>query len=382
MDLRDSPQEATFRDRLRAWLSENLPPPLPAYADAAHDALTDWHKALYRGGWVGLSWPVEYGGQGLGPLEEAIFLDELGRAGAPQAPAIGYIGRAIMVHGTDEQKRRYLAPLLASDEMWCQGFSEPDAGSDLASLRTRAVLDGDHFVINGSKIWTSRAKFADFCLLLARTDPDVAKHAGISAIIVDMRTPGITVSPIEEITRNKDHFCQVFFDDVHVPASNLIGELNSGWTIAQTTMAYERGPADIGVHAPMAVLLARSAQSARERGLDGDVVVRRKLAHAAVALEVLRLRGLQALTARKRGAAPGPTGSVDKLLWSQTEQLVGRAAIDVLGVDASLGERDIYNRYLRSRAATILGGTAQIQRTILATRVLGLPNERGRVSQG
>ena len=374
MDLRDSPEEAAFRSRLRAWLEDHAPKvPLPDDHEAQHHALVEWHKLLYRGGWVGLSWPLEYGGQGLGFMEESLLQSELGRIGAPPPPPLGYIGRAIMAYGSEEQRRRYLPALLSSDEMWCQGFSEPDAGSDLASLRTRATLDGDHFTVAGQKIWTSRAMFADYCFLLARTNADGPKHAGISAIIVDMKTPGITVRPIVEITRNRYHFCEVFFDDVVVPAGNLIGELNQGWTIAQTTLAYERGPADIGGQAQYTTMLRRIRDLAGQRGLAADSATRRSCARAAVAIEVLRLRSLWGLTARRAGELPGPSGSIDKLLWSSTEQTLYRTAMEVLGPDASMSEVEWYNRYLRSRAATILGGTAQIQRNILATRVLDLP---------
>ena len=313
-----------------------------------------------------------YGGQGLGYMEESILQQELGRLGAPPPPSIGYIGRAIMAHGTEEQKRRYLPPLLASEELWCQGFSEPNAGSDLASLRTRAVPDGENFIVSGQKIWTSRAMFADFCFLLARTSSEGPKQAGISVFIVDMTSPGVTVRPIVEVSGNRHHFCEVFFDDVVVPAVNLIGTLNQGWSIAQTTLAYERGPSDIGAQAEFPRILGRLLALAADRGLEHDPGTRRALARAAVAVEVLRLRSLSALTRRMEGDEPGPEGSIDKLLMSATDQLLLTTAMEMLGPAASLGEAAWYNRYLRSRATTILGGTAQIQRNILATRVLGL----------
>jgi len=372
MDLSDSPGDAAFRARLRTWLEANAPAELPEDPGAEHEALVDWHRRLYRGGWIGLSWPTAYGGQGLGYMEETILQQELGRLGAPPPPSIGYIGRAIMAHGTEEQKRRYLPPLLASAELWCQGFSEPGAGSDLASLRTRARPDGERFVVSGQKIWTSRAMFADFCFLLARTTDEGPKQAGISVFIVDMTSPGVTVRPIVEVSGNRHHFCEVFFDDVAVPAANLIGALHQGWSIAQTTLAYERGPSDIGAQAEFPRLLGRLRVLAAERGLEGDPGTRRALARAAVSVEVLRLRSLAALTRRMEGDEPGPAGSVDKLLMSATDQLLLATAMSMLGPAASLGERGWYNRYLRSRATTILGGTAQIQRNILATRVLGL----------
>jgi alkylation response protein AidB-like acyl-CoA dehydrogenase len=372
MDLADSPEEARFRARLREWLAEHAPVEMPEDPGEHHAALVEWHRLLYRGGWVGMSWPVAYGGQGLSFMEETILQQELGRIGAPPPPAIGYIGRAIMAHGTEVQKRRYLPPLLASEELWCQGFSEPGAGSDLASLTTRARPEGEHFVVDGQKIWTSRGMFADFCFLLARTSTEGPKQAGISVFIVDMHAPGVTVRPITEASGNRHHFCEVFFDGVLVPGENLIGQLNQGWSIAQTTLAYERGPADIGALGELSGVLRRLARLAAEQGRQADPATRRAVAEAAVAVEVLRLRQLAALTRRMDGAEPGPEGSVDKLLMSGADQLLLHTALDILGPAASLGAGSWYPRYLRSRATTILGGTAQIQRNILATRILGL----------
>jgi alkylation response protein AidB-like acyl-CoA dehydrogenase len=372
VDLADSPEEAAFRTRLRAWLADHAPRTMPADPKEHHEALVAWHRELFAGGWIGMSWPTEYGGQGLSFMEETILQQELGRIGAPPPPSIGYIGRAIMSHGSEEQKRRYLPPLLASEELWCQGFSEPGAGSDLASLTTRARADGDNFVIDGQKIWTSRGMFATFCFLLARTSSEGPKQAGISVFIVDMASTGVSVVPITEASGNRHHFCEVFFDGVVVPASNLIGEVNHGWSIAQTTMAYERGPSDIGAQAEFPGLLSRLARLADERGLADDSATRQAVARSAVAIEVLRLRQLAALTRRMDGAEPGPDGSVDKLLMSATDQQLLHTALGILGPAASLGEDVWYNRYLRSRATTILGGTAQIQRNILASRILGL----------
>jgi alkylation response protein AidB-like acyl-CoA dehydrogenase len=373
MDLFDDEDEATFRARLRAWLDVYGPKsPLPADFEGHKTALIAWHQQLYEAGWVGLSWPAEYGGQGLAPVMEAILQEELSRAGAPPPPSIGYIGRAIMRFGSDEQRRRYLPPLLSSEEQWCQGFSEPSAGSDLASLRTRAELQGDAFVINGHKIWTSRARYAHHCFLLARTGSPRPKHAGISAIIVDMKTDGITVRPIIEATRNDLHFCEVFFDDVVVPQDKLVGSLGQGWEIAQSVLAYERGPIDIGAQAQQFATLRNIVNEAREQGLEADLETRHACARASIAIEVLRLRSLSSLTTRSKGEAPGPSGSVDKLLMSSAQQLLLRTAMDILGPAASIGHREWYNRYLESRAASIYGGTVQIQKSIVANRLLGL----------
>lgn len=373
MDLFDDEEEVAFRARLRAWLDVHAPrSSLPSDFEGHKTALIAWHQQLYKAGWVGLSWPTEYGGQGLPPVMEAILQEELSRAGAPPPPSIGYIGRAIMRFGSDEQRLRYLPPLLSSQEQWCQGFSEPSAGSDLASLRTRAELRGEAFVINGHKIWTSRARFAHHCFLLARTGASRPKHAGISAVIVDMKTDGISVRPIVEATRNDLHFCEVFFDDVVVPRDKLVGSLGQGWEIAQSVLAYERGPIDIGAQAQQFATLRNIVSEVREQGLEADPETRHACARASIAIEVLRLRSLSSLTMRSKGETPGPGGSVDKLLMSSAQQLLLRTAMDVLGPAASIGHREWYNHYLESRAASIYGGTAQIQKSIVANRLLGL----------
>lgn len=373
MDLRDSPAEAAFRARLREWLAGHSPGELPVDHKAHRDALIEWHRELYKAGWVGLSWPKEYGGQGLGPLEEAILQQELGRAGAPGPPAIGYIGRAIMAYGTPAQKEHYLPGLLRSEHVWCQGFSEPDAGSDLASLRTSAVLRGTDFVINGQKIWTSRSMYADFCFLLARTDRGAPKHRGISAIIVDMKSPGIDVRPIMLATGNAEHFAEVFFDDVIVPAENLVGELNRGWSVATRLLSYERGPSELGFQAAYEVLFRRIVEEVQRRGLAADTEVRRACALTAASLEVLRLRSLRALTQRHKAELPGAEVSVDKLLMASVDQRLLHTALLVFQTKLALFDDEWFDRYLHSRAATIYGGTAQIQRNVVAERVLGLP---------
>lgn len=373
IDLTDSPSEAAFRFNLRSWLAANLPDePTPTRLEERHGFLVQWHRKLYEAGYVGLSWPKAYGGQGLGPVEEAILSQELAASGAPPGPALGYIGRPLLLHGTDEQRDRYLPAMLRSDDLWCQGFSEPDAGSDLASLRTKAVLDGDDYVITGQKVWTSYGQFARYCLLLARTSSEGPKQAGISAFVVDLRTPGITLRPIVQMTGDEE-FCEVFYDEVRVPRENLIGSVGQGWEIAMMTVAYERGPVDIGYQAKFEVMLEHLARELRETGR-ADQVNRRKLASAAVAVEVLRLRCLQSLTRRASGAEPGPDTSVDKLLMAGSEQRLLSAAVDLLGDTEVVGERSPwFDAYLYSRAASVYGGSAQIQKNILATRVLRLP---------
>lgn len=372
IDLTDSDVEHDFRLRLRGWLAANMPAgTMPSRLEARHAFLMAWHRQLAAGGWVGLSWPTEYGGQGLGPVEEAIFSQELARAGAPPGPLLGYIGRPLLEFGNKEQRLRYLGPMLHSEELWCQGFSEPGAGSDLAGIATRAVDDGACYRVTGQKVWTSYGQFAKFCLLLARTTIDGPRHAGISAFIVDMETPGITIRPIVQMTGDEE-FCEVFYDDVVVPKANLVGAASDGWRIAMTTVTYERGPVDIGYQAKFELLVRKLARRLDERG-GIDARTRRALAEAAVGVDVLGTRCLHSLSARARGAAPGPDTSIDKLLMAGAEQRLLSTAVDLLGADALSGDASWFDAYLYSRAASVYGGTAQIQRNILATRVLQLP---------
>jgi alkylation response protein AidB-like acyl-CoA dehydrogenase len=373
IDLRDTETEAEFRAGLRSWLASNMPTEsMPTRLEERHAFLVTWHRRLYKAGYVGLSWPVEYGGRGFGPLEEAIFSQELAAAGAPPGPMLGYIGRPLLLHGTEEQRSRYLPAMLRSDELWCQGFSEPNAGSDLASLQTKAVDAGDHYLITGQKVWTSYGQFARYCLLLARTGGEGPKQAGITAFVVDLSSPGITIRPIVQMTGDEE-FCEVFYDEVRVPKDNIVGSVGQGWEIALMTVAFERGPVDIGYQAKFEVYLEQLADQLRSTGRDDDAN-RRKLAAAAVSVEVLRLRCLQSLTRRAAGLPPGPDTSVDKLLMAGSEQQLLTTAIDLFGDREFAGqERPWFDAYLYSRAASVYGGTAQIQKNILANRVLKLP---------
>jgi alkylation response protein AidB-like acyl-CoA dehydrogenase len=374
MNLDDSPDQAAFRRRLREWLAEHAPAPLEnADLDADHDTRVAWHQELFRAGFTALSWPPEYGGQGLGPVEEAIFAEETGRLGVPSDLGYGFIARAMLLFASEEHRRRYLPPLLAGTELWCQGFSEPDAGSDLASLRTRAVLDDDGtvFRVNGQKTWTSNAQWADFCLCLVRTGTPEDRHRGISTLMIDMTAPGIDVRPIKTI-RGDEEFCEVFFDDVEVPAENLIGELGQGWNYAMVTLTYERGPVDVGFVSKYFGLVDRLWQELAERR-DTDPALRRAVARVAAGVEVLRLHTLRSLSARVE-RPPGPEGSIDKLLGAKVEQDLLHAALKVVGGACLVDTRDDwFSHYLYSRAATIYGGTAQIQRNVLADHCLKLP---------
>jgi alkylation response protein AidB-like acyl-CoA dehydrogenase len=379
VNFEDTPREAAFRATLRKWLAEHAPQgPRPLGGGERARFWSAWHRSLFHGGWMGLSWPVEYGGRGLSPIYEAILADEVGAVGAPPVPHAGFLGRALLHYGADEQRRRYLPGLLSGEETWCQGFSEPGAGSDLAALATRAELAGSGsdagYVVSGQKVWTSDAAWADRCLLLVRTDPSAERHHGISALVVDMRAPGVTVRPIRQINGDEE-FNEVFFDQVHVPAGRLVGRPGQGWQIAMTTVSYERGPADVGFSSRYGHAIRRLEAMAAER--PGTQATRRALARAYVYTEVLRLHVLRSLSHRSAGDSPGPESSVDKLLSTRTEQLLHQVAMDVHGAAPLLGGRgEVLFDYLYSRAASIAGGTSQIQRSIVAERLLGLPRAR------
>ncbi|MFD0661714.1 acyl-CoA dehydrogenase family protein [Thermocatellispora tengchongensis] len=329
MDYRDTPEEAEFRASLRAWLAENIPAGWDKIEDRDEAARMQraWHRTLYEAGYIGMSWPKEYGGRSLSPMYEAILNEEAGNLNAPRLPSVGYIGRAVFTYGSEEQKKRFLPPLLSGEAQWCQGFSEPEAGSDLASLRTLARLDGDHYVVNGQKMWTSGGQYADWCLLLARTDPDVPKHKGISAFLVSMREPGVTVRPIV-LASGEAETCEVFWDDVRIPVAQRLGAPGEGWRIAMTTVAYERGPADIGFIASYRHTLRRVERLAAERGLLERPETRKKLAAAYVRGEVLRLNCMEQPRCASPGASParrarwpsccGPTPSSRCSTWPWT----------------------------------------------------------------
>lgn len=372
MDLRDTPEQAEFRARLRAWLAENLPTDAePQKMPERFHYMIDWQKRLYAGGWVALSWPREYGGQGLGPMEESILNQELGRAGAPPTISFGFLGRPMLEYGTEEQKRRYLPKFLAGEEIWCQGFSEPEAGSDLASLRTKAVRDGDEWVIDGQKLWTSRGSFAHYCLVLARTGAPEDRHRAITAFMVPMDAPGVTVRPLI-MSNGDEEFAEVFFDGVRIPVENQIGGVNEGWAVTQGTLTYERGAADLGYLAKYERMLGEIASAAAAAGKGDDTVIVEGIGGVQASLEALRFHSMRRLSARMHGHRPGPETSIDKLLMTQTEQRLLQLALDVLGPEPLRNDYPWFKKYLYSRAASIYGGTSQVQRNIIAGRMLGL----------
>ena len=374
MDFGDSPEESEFRLRLREWLASNNPGlPASSTSDEYWDGQVAWHHALYDAGFFGLSWPKEIGGHALPSVYEVIVDEELSAAGAPPRPSLGYLVQGILHHGSDDIKRRFLPGIVNGRDRWCQGFSEPDAGSDLASLSTRAELDGDEYVITGHKVWTSYSDAADLCLLLARTDTTVPKHRGLSAFAVPMRQPGIEQRPLRMINGITREFGEVIFSEARVPASDMIGQPGEGWKLAMTVVSHEREPGELGYVARYSKVVNELARRVRaDTGRFGPEQIR-DLGWAMVEAEMLRLHVCRRLSDRLDGISHGPEGSVDKLLMTSVEQAVGHAALSVGGA-AHGGEDDTYLKlYLYSRAQSVMGGTSQIQRNLVATRILGLP---------
>ena len=395
MDFNYSEAEQRFRSEVRAWLADALPKGWgktifePEDEDERAHFRIDWERKLYEGGWSGISWPKKYGGRGATLVEQGIFAEELARAQAPEG--INVIGRnlaatTLMHHGSEAQRERYLPKILAAEEIWCQGFSEPNAGSDLASSRCRADLDGDEVVINGQKIWTSFAQYSQWCILLARTDQNAPKHKGLSFFLVDMSTPGITIRPLTQISGEKE-FNETFFENVRVPKENLVGELNDGWRIAMTTLSYERGAEDalarqIRFKQELDLLIetAGEVELGNGKAIDNPAV-RQRLAQSIVDLELMRMNCLREFSKAIKGEKPGPESSMMKLYWSHVAQDMFDMSIEILGPEALLmqGDEDALARgrfpmsCLQSRAFTIYSGTSEIQRNIIAERVLGLP---------
>jgi alkylation response protein AidB-like acyl-CoA dehydrogenase len=375
MDFRDSPAEAEFRSRLRAWLTEHNPGlPASSTEDAYWTRQAEWHIALYDAGFFGLSWPARYGGHELPTVFDVILDEEIAAAGAPPRPSLGYLVQGISTHGSETIKDRFLPGLINGRDRWCQGFSEPDAGSDLASLRTTAVRDGDEYVINGHKIWTSYSDVADWCFLLARTDPDAPKHKGLSAFAVPMHQPGIVQRPLRMISGITTEFGQVLFDNVHVSTENMIGGPGEGWRVAMTIVSHEREPGELGYVARYAKTVNELESTVRADPRTYRADQREAVAWAYVQTEMLRLHVCRRLSERLDHVEHGPGGSIDKLLMTWVEQTVGAAALAVSGSHAVVDADDTALKvYLYSRAQSVMGGTSQIQKNIIATRILGLP---------
>lgn len=389
MDVRFDAETEAFRHQLRSWLEANVPrEPLPTDAAEAFQHRRTWQRKMFEAGWAGMHWPQAYGGRGATVLEQAIFHQELALVNAPpMANELGLmiVGPTLIDHGSEAQKQRYIAKILSAEEIWCQGFSEPNSGSDLASLQTRAVEDGDDFVVNGQKIWTSMAHFADLCILLVRTDPSAPKHQGISYVLVDMHSPGVTVKPLRQITGGAE-FNEVFFENVRVPKANLVGKLNEGWRIAMTTLTHERSSASFGtqVHIKRFLdhIIAMAQKMCHYGGpLSADPIMRQKLAEAYIRVDLMRLNNYRAMTRQLRGQPPGPEASLDKLYWSEMNKWLQEIGQEILGPFAQLDPTSAYYpaatnlqyTFLFSRAETIFSGTSEIQKNIIGERVLGLP---------
>jgi alkylation response protein AidB-like acyl-CoA dehydrogenase len=393
MDFSYTEEQERFRQRVRDFLRDNLPkdagragsPQSGAQAD--HAFLSKWQRKLYEAGLLGLTWPKEYGGAGATDVELAIFNEEMARAGAP-VPNISVFGPVMLANGSEEQKRRYLRPALAAEERWCLGLSEPGAGSDLGSVKTRAELAGDEFIVNGQKCWNSGAHQADFCMLLARTDPTAPKHRGLTYMIVDMKSPGVEVRPLRQITGSSD-FNEIFFTNVHVPRANAVGGINEGWRVAVSTLTNERGTLALATAVDYFNIYDDLVKLARETRRNGrpvleDPGVRQQLAQFYIDLATMKYTLYRNFTRWMKGAAPGPEGSISKLAWSELNQkmqefalwMQGPASQFVPGEPRAVAAGRWAFGFLRSRANTIEAGTSEIHRNAIAERILGLPKGR------
>ncbi len=402
MDIRYPPEAEAYREKVQAFLAEHLPPGWRGIgALEREEALAfaeDWRRTLGEHGYLAVSWPKEYGGPGLTPLEQVVLAEEFTRAGVPQgAPndvfSIQMIGNTLLHWGTEEQRRHFLPRILSGADVWCQGYSEPDAGSDLGNLGCRAVLDGDEWVVNGQKIWTSYGHLANWIFVLTRTDPSAPKHRGITFLLMPMDQPGIEVRPIRMISGDSE-FNEVFFTDARAPALNVVGEVNGGWGVAMTLLGYERGEAAATLPLQFRAELDRLLKLARERGRNRDPIIRQRLARCYSKVEIMRFLGYRTLTGYLAGQQPGPESSIFKLYWSEYHRIATELSMDILGLDglvptgrkpwgafqtdypgAPNSSASWATTFLTSRAGTIYAGTSQIQRNTLGELVLGLPKE-------
>ena len=408
MDPSYPPEAETYRATIMAFLGDHLPAGWKGIGALDHDEVrsftNDWRKTLYENGLLASSWPKEYGGGGLSPLEQVVVAEEFYRAGVPTGGtndvfSIQMVGNTLLQWGTEEQKRWFLPRILSGEDVWCQGYSEPGAGSDLGSLGTRAVLDGDEWVINGQKIWTSAAQYANWIFVLARTDPDVPKHKGISFLLVPMNQPGVEIRPIKMMT-GQSEFNETFFTDARTAKDNVVSGVNNGWAVAMTLLGYERGEAAATFPIMFKAELDRLLELARTTGASGDPLVRQRLAWCYSKVEIMRFLGMRTLTKFLAGGQPGPAESTFKLLWSEYHKVVTDLAVDILGpaaltpsgrmstgfqaddVGAPNDSASWVTAFLMSRAGSIYAGSSQIQRNIIGEMVLGLPKEPAAAAQG
>ena len=378
MDLTFSEEEIEFRDELRDWLESNPAGEEPRDSqDNMFAFRKDWQRSLFEAGWAAVHWPREYGGRDASLMQSAIYFEEMGRADAPlPANALGLIlaGPTIMAWGTEEQKDRFLLPILSAEEIWCQGFSEPEAGSDLAAVKTKAVRDGDDWVITGQKVWTSAAQYSKWCMLVARTDPDAPKHKGLSYFLMDMEQEEVQVRPLVQITGEAE-FNEIFMEGARVPQENMLGGEGDGWNVALTTLMNERSGLGFFLQTLLRRTLDRLVEAAKANGRIDDPVVAEALGEMHVRTETLRLLAYRGLSLIEQHGQPGPEGSLTKWLWSETNQMLTQLAVSVLGPEAlTEGDRWAHD-LLRSRGNSIEGGTTEILKNIVAERVLGLPRK-------
>jgi hypothetical protein len=405
MDLVYPPEAEEFRGVIRDWLSENLPHGwgTPGFSMTPEERSTfneEWTAKLFAGGWICASWPAEYGGKGLSLLQQVVLNEEFARAGAPlRADFFGdtLVGPTLLQWGTEEQKQQFIPGILKGEIAWCQGFSEPDAGSDLAGLTTKAELDGDEWIINGQKVWTTQARYADYIFLLARTDPDAPKHAGISYLLVPMKQAGVEVRPIEQVDGSAE-FNEVFFTNVRCPTHNVIGGVNNGWKVAMTTLGFERGTSSTTGYRRFLKEFNQILSLAQERGRNGDPLIRQRLAQSWAKVKIMEINGYRTLTDVLAGThTTAALSACNKMFWSEAHQETMLLAMDILGPDSQIllgsgdqesllpgGRRararnypvsDLQALFFFSRSETIWGGTAEIQRNIVGERILGLPKE-------
>jgi alkylation response protein AidB-like acyl-CoA dehydrogenase len=392
MDLNLSAEEMQFRDEFRAWLEANVPKDWPEWREKPLEEsfpyLRAWQRKLYEGGWAAVSWPKEYGGRSATLMQQAIFWEEMARVEAPpmaNSLGLGLIGPTIIAYGTEAQKKRFVPKILSAEEIWCQGFSEPNAGSDLASLQMEAVLDRSDYVVNGQKVWTSYGWIGDWCELVVRTDPNVPKHKGLTVLLVDMKSKGVEVRPLRQVT-GESEFNEIFFRDVRVPGESVLGKVNDGWNVAVSTLMHERGSYGARLHLLFKRNINRLIELARTVRRNGhsaaeDPLMRQKLAQCYAEIEIMRLNQLRAFSRITATGIPGPEGSIQKIFWSELNQRVQQLAQELLGPYGQLMKGDpeaIDNGlwsygYLRSRGNTIEAGTSEIQRNIIGHFVLGLP---------
>jgi alkylation response protein AidB-like acyl-CoA dehydrogenase len=392
MDLNLTPEETKFRDELRTWLEANVPKDWSEWREKPLEEsfpyLRAWQRKLYEGGWAAVSWPKEYGGRGATLMEQSLFWEEMARVEAPpmaNSLGLGLIGPTIIAYGTDEQKKRFIPKILSAEEIWCQGFSEPNAGSDLAALQTEARLDGDHYVVNGQKVWTSYGWIGNWCELVVRTDSNVPKHKGLSVLLIDMKSPGVEVRPLKQMT-GESEFNEIFFRDVRVPVKNLLGKVNDGWNVAVSTLMYERGSYGARLHLIFKRAITRLIELSHKFQKDGhpaaqDPITRQKLAQCYAEIEIMRWNQLRAFSRVTATGVPGPEGSIQKIFWSELNQRLQQIAQEMFGAYGQLlaGDKDAVDNgiwsygYLRTRGNTIEAGTSEVQRNIIGHFVLGLP---------